>query len=102
MNTQFKEGNVFGANEKQKYAAEECISVPNNGCFNYILEHTMLCRSQGTDKGATHCNWRKEKKRKKRPFSANYNISVYLETETDWQGYGLLSNLNLHAPDYVT
>lgn len=44
----------------------------------------------------------KKKKEKKRHFSANYNISVYLETETDWQSYGLLSNLNLHAPDYVT
>lgn len=44
----------------------------------------------------------KKKKKRKRHFSANYNISVYLETETDWQGYGLLSNLNLHVPDYVT
>lgn len=43
-----------------------------------------------------------KKKKRKRHFSANYNISVYSETETDWQGYGLLSNLNLHAPDYVT
>lgn len=45
---------------------------------------------------------KKKKEKRKRHFSANYNISVYLETETDWQGYGLFSNLSLHTTDYVT
>lgn len=41
--------------QMKKCAGQECISVPNNGCFNYTLEHTTLCSSQHTDKEATHC-----------------------------------------------
>lgn len=40
--------------QMKKYADQECISVPNNGCFNYTLEHTTVCSSQNTDKRATH------------------------------------------------
>lgn len=51
-----QEGDVFLADEKQKCAEQECILVPNTGRYSYILEHTVLRRCQGRDKGPTQCN----------------------------------------------
>lgn len=60
--------------QMKKYADQECISVPNNGCFNYTLEHITICSSQGTDKRATHYS-----QTTKNAVLAIRTSSVYLE-----------------------
>lgn len=56
VNGQFKKPMFLEQMKNKKYVDQECISVRNNGCFSYILEHAGLHRCQGADKGLTQCN----------------------------------------------
>lgn len=73
-----------------KYADQECISVPNNGGFNYTLEHIAIWANIQTKELLSAL----EPQRMTFFFLAIYIISVYLETELYWHGIANADQMN--------
>lgn len=79
--------------QMKKYADQECISVPNNGGFNYTLEHITIWASIQTKELLSALE------PQRMPFLAIYTISVYLETELYWHRIANANADQMNKPD---